>query len=103
MRLIGKKLGIYFVNQAALWSDSLGAEENKLLWMGGTGDFQKEGGHSYYSAKILRQALDIYNRKLAEVCEKRKKKLIDIDARNSPVPPQYFMTIVILQRRAQMK
>ncbi|MDB5281802.1 MAG: GDSL-like lipase/acylhydrolase family protein [Bacteroidota bacterium] len=74
-----QKLQVIFVNQSALWRDSMPENETGVLWMGGIGNFQQEPGHTYYSARALRKGLDLYNQKLAEVCTKRKVLLVDID------------------------
>ena len=76
-----QKLQITFVNQSALWKDTMTENELAMLWMGGTGNFQVEKRHSYYSPKALRHGLNLYNEKLAEVCAKRNVLLIDIDSK----------------------
>jgi lysophospholipase L1-like esterase len=73
-----QNLQMAFINQAAIYKDSMGAFENSLLWMGGLGNFQKEPGHSYYSTRALRKGLDMYNERLKQFCDKNHFTLIDI-------------------------
>jgi len=75
-----QNLEIVFVNQAAFWKDTMTANEQSKLWMGGIGKFQSEAGHKYYTSRALRQGLSLYNQELAKVCNERKIKLIDIDS-----------------------
>lgn len=70
-----------FVGQTALWSDSLNEADLNSLWMGGVGDFQREGGHDYYSPNALKQGLNLYNEKVKEVCAKKGVKYIDLDSK----------------------
>jgi len=71
---------LILVNQSALYKDSMGAYENSLLWMGGKGNFQKEGSHIYYSTKALYNGLLLYNKHLKEFCEQNPYvKFIDIE------------------------
>jgi lysophospholipase L1-like esterase len=65
-----KKKGyeITFVQQCALWKDNMSNDEMKLLWMGGTGNFQKEAGHSYYSPRVLNTCLQQFNLITEKVC-----------------------------------
>lgn len=76
-----QKLQIVFINESAIWKDSMPDAELKRLWQGGIGKFQMESGHVYYSPKALRHGLELYNQKLAAVCAKRKIQLIDIDTK----------------------
>jgi hypothetical protein len=75
-----QSLQIYFVNQAALWKDSMTDDELKLLWMGGIGNYQQEAGHAYYSPNVLRKGLDMYNEKLKDLCRENGIAMIDIDS-----------------------
>ena len=67
------------LTQPALWKQNLDVEEEKLLWLGGIGDYQNRSVGKYYSAKSLRTGLDMFNSALLEVCAKRKIQCIDID------------------------
>jgi hypothetical protein len=71
-------LQLVFINQTALWKDSLNDFENKAIWMGGVGKFQLEKKHRYYSTSALGKGLALYNEKLKSICEVHKIQLIDI-------------------------
>jgi lysophospholipase L1-like esterase len=73
-------LRIVFVNQAALWKDSMSDDELKLLWMGGIGNFQQAVPSAYYSPAALRRALNLYNEKLKDVCHDNGVEMVDLDA-----------------------
>ncbi|HEX9940404.1 MAG TPA: GDSL-type esterase/lipase family protein [Thermoanaerobaculia bacterium] len=59
---------IVFVTQPVLWRDDLPQDLQRLLWMGGVGRFQEEGGHEYYSVSALAAGMDAYNRTLLATC-----------------------------------
>jgi lysophospholipase L1-like esterase len=59
---------VVLVDQPALWREGLPADLERLLWMGGVGDFQAEPGHAYYSSGALAEGLAAYNRTLLAVC-----------------------------------
>ena len=76
-----QKLQIVFINESAIWKDSMPDNERNKLWQGGIGKFQMEAGHVYYSPKALRHGLELYNQKLASVCATRGVQVIDIDSK----------------------
>ena len=76
-----QKLRIIFINESAIWKDSMPEIEINKLWQGGIGKFQKESGHVYYSPKALRHGLELYNQKLSSVCAARGVEVIDIDSK----------------------
>jgi len=73
-------LSVTFINQAAIYSDTLNPYENGLLWMGGIGQYQLEGGHAYYTTKALQRGLSLYNERLAMFCSHRNIRCVDIDS-----------------------
>lgn len=75
-----QKLPLIFINQAALYKDTMSAYEKNLLWMGGVGEYQQEPGHAYYSAKALRTGVEMYNAALKGFCQVHQLTLIDIDS-----------------------
>ena len=75
-----QKLEIIFLNQSAIWKDSMPDAEISRLWLGGIGKFQQEPGHVYYTPKALHHGLELYNQKLAATCAARHVKVIDIDS-----------------------
>lgn len=78
---------IAFVEQCALWKDSMSADEMKLLWMGGTGNFQKEAGHSYYSPRVLNTCLQQFNMVTEKVCTQNGIPFFNLDI---PKSADYF-------------
>lgn len=74
------KLKVVFVNQAAIYKDTMPWNENSILWMGGIGKFQMGEKCAYYSAAALRRGVNMYNNRLALFCAKNHIKLIDISA-----------------------
>lgn len=74
------QLQLVFINQAAIYRDSMGAFENSLLWMGGKGDFQGAGRHYYYTTRALRKGLNRYNERLTKVCLANHLPVIDLAA-----------------------
>lgn len=75
-----QKVEIIFINQAAIWKDSMPSYEKPMLWMGGKGNFQNQSGAEYYSPKALRRGLDLYNNRLRTVCLARNVIYVDIDS-----------------------
>ncbi|MBS1612416.1 MAG: hypothetical protein JST49_06305 [Bacteroidetes bacterium] len=73
-------LDLICVSQPAIYTDSMSAYENSLLWMGGVGAYQSERGHIYYSAKALRQGLDRYNQRLQAFCMRNGIHFLDANA-----------------------
>jgi lysophospholipase L1-like esterase len=71
-------LRLILLTQPALWRADLSPREDSLLWSGGVGEYQREGGHPYYSAPALEQGLMAYNRVLLDVCERRGVECIDL-------------------------
>ena len=76
-----QKLSLVFINESALWKDSMTNEEISKIWQGGIGKFQMESGHAYYSPAALRHGLEMYNQKLLAVCATRGVRVIDIDSK----------------------
>ena len=53
--------------------------EMDLLWMGGVGNFQEEKNHTYYSPKVLNDALEMYNDRMKTFCsDKPLIKFVDL-------------------------
>jgi lysophospholipase L1-like esterase len=68
------------MTQPVLWRSGLSADLQKLLWLGGVGDFQAEPGHDYYSVEALQSGMERYNAVLLEVCEERELSCLDLAA-----------------------
>ena len=75
-----QKLELIFLNESAIWKDSMSDAELAQLWQGGIGKFQMEPGHVYYSPRALRHGLELYNERLLSVCSGRHIQVIDIDS-----------------------
>jgi lysophospholipase L1-like esterase len=67
-----------FITQPVLWRGDLAPEEEARLWLGGTGDFQSETGHEYFSAGALRRAMHQYNATMLDVCASSSAECIDL-------------------------
>jgi lysophospholipase L1-like esterase len=52
---------LVLLTQPALWGDDLPAEVERLLWLGGQGDFQSVPGARYYAAGALQRGLERFN------------------------------------------
>lgn len=77
------------MTQPTLWRADLAGEEERLLWMGGVGDFRTEPGAVYYTAGALAEGMDRYNRKLLDVCQKLSVRSFDA-ASIVPRTTEYF-------------
>jgi hypothetical protein len=72
-------LQLVLVTQPVLYTDSLSPAAQRLLWMGGTGNFQQQAGSRYYSPRVLQQAMQLYNLQLKNFCAgKPGIKFIDL-------------------------
>lgn len=69
-----------FLTQPVLWRAGLPHEQERLLWMGGVGNFRFEKGCDYYSTPALRAGMDLYNNTLREVCRAETVDCIDLAA-----------------------
>ena len=81
---------VVFMTQPALWRPDLEAEVERLLWLGGKGEFQKEPGKPYYSARVLAEAMDLYNKRLMQICDLRRIDCIDL-AKSIPKTAEMFV------------
>ncbi|HWA55706.1 MAG TPA: SGNH/GDSL hydrolase family protein [Gemmatimonadales bacterium] len=75
-----RHLRLVLMTQPTLWSPTLPDSARRLLWMGGTGEFQVEAGHDYFTVPALRTAMDRYNAALLEVCGRRQLPCLDLAA-----------------------
>lgn len=73
-----KSVRLILVTQPAMWRCDISQELNDLLWMGGVGDFQNEGGKGYYSVEALAAALALYNETLLKTCRERRAECFDL-------------------------
>ncbi len=76
-----RAIRLVFLTQPALWRADLSAEEKKLLWLGGVGDFIAQHSSEYYTVAALAEAMGRYNRALLDVCRERGVECFDLAAR----------------------
>lgn len=70
--------GLVLMTQPVLWARTLSDSAQALLWLGGTGDFQEEAGHEYFTASSLRGAMNRYNTVVLDVCAARRLHCVDL-------------------------
>jgi lysophospholipase L1-like esterase len=71
---------VLFLTQPTLYRPVLSEEEERLLWLGGTGPFQEEPGQEYYSVARLADVMGAYNRSTLEVCGQEQLNCFDLAA-----------------------
>ena len=67
-----------FITQPVMWNKDLPKELDSLLWGGRVGVEHNDKGQEYYSVEALKEGMELYNRKLLEVCERRKVECVDM-------------------------
>ncbi|MFM7022637.1 MAG: GDSL-type esterase/lipase family protein [Flavobacteriales bacterium] len=72
-----KKVKLIFATQPVLWSAQNTKQQEALLWMGGKGNFQENGGE-YYSSKVLNESMQLFNKTLMETGTARGIQVIDL-------------------------
>jgi lysophospholipase L1-like esterase len=72
---------VVFLTQPSLWKAGMTPEEERRLWLGGTGNFQEEPGHTYYTGAALAKAMSLYNAETLAVCLEQKLSCLDLAAR----------------------
>jgi hypothetical protein len=71
---------IVLATQPMLWRADLPPDAERLLWMGGTGDFQKQSGCAYYRLPALIEGMRIYNDVVRSVARERGIECVDLAA-----------------------
>jgi lysophospholipase L1-like esterase len=71
---------VVFLTQPSLWKPNITPEEERLLWLGGTGSFQEEPGHAYYTVSALSEAISRYNATMMEFCRVEGLNCFDLAA-----------------------
>jgi lysophospholipase L1-like esterase len=71
---------LVLMTQPALWRPDLSSEEQSLIWLGGTGDFQNVPGQEYFTPGALAEGMRAYNEILLDVCAKRQVECVDLAA-----------------------
>ncbi len=72
-----KQVRLIFATQPVLWKTNNSIAQQQLMWSGGIGDFQKNGGQ-YYSTKTLNESMQLFNRTLSETAVGRGIQVIDL-------------------------
>jgi lysophospholipase L1-like esterase len=71
---------LVLMTQPSLLREDLAPEEERRLWLGGVGDFQRGTSSVYYAAAALARSLAPFNAALLEVCAARGVGCIDLAA-----------------------
>lgn len=72
------RVRVLFLTQPSAWRASMSAEEQRFLWLGGTGDFQASPGHAYYTTRALRDGMDRFNRAILATCDSTGSECLDL-------------------------
>jgi lysophospholipase L1-like esterase len=73
-----KSIRLLFVTQPTMWKADLPDQLERLLWLGGIGDFMNQTSRPYYSAHALAKGMKKYNEALVKVCEERQVECFDL-------------------------
>ena len=84
-----KSVRLILVTQPTLWWEGLPVNLERLLWLGGIGDFMNVAGKPYYSVAALAKAMDLYNDRLRQVCATAHVECLDL-ARDLPRDDSVF-------------
>ncbi len=76
--LVRRKVRVILVTQPTLWRVDLSANDQKLLWMGGKGNFQTTPGLPYYSVGALAEGMQKFNDVMLGVCKDRGVDCVDL-------------------------
>lgn len=76
--LAARNVRVVLVTQPTLWRADLDEKEQKLLWMGGKGNFQVKEGLPYYSARALAEGMEKFNGVMLSVCKERGVDCVDL-------------------------
>jgi lysophospholipase L1-like esterase len=75
-----RSIRLLFVTQPTMWKSDLPDELERLLWLGGVGDFMRQTNRPYYSAQALDKGMKAYNEALLKVCELRHVECFDLSS-----------------------
>ena len=75
-----KSIRLVFVTQPTMWKADLPDQLDRLLWLGGIGDFMKQTNRPYYSVQALDKGMRTYNDALLKVCEERRVECLDLSS-----------------------
>jgi lysophospholipase L1-like esterase len=80
---------VIFMTQPVLWHEGMTPDEERLLWLGGVGEFQSGKATAYYSVVALRKMMDRFNWTLMETCDVDGVECLDL-ASLIPSEPALF-------------
>lgn len=69
---------LLLLTQPVLWRADMPKDEERMLWMGGVGNFQKEPNPDFYSPRVLAEAMRRFNEATLEVCRERGVECVDL-------------------------
>jgi hypothetical protein len=72
-----KHIELIFATQPVLWNTNNTAQQEDMMWMGGVGNFQENGGQ-YYTTKVLDESMQLFNKTLMESASAQGIKVIDL-------------------------
>ncbi len=75
-----EEVRVIFMTQPTLWRGDLSPAERDLLWMGGPRIEEQEPGSWFYSVEALAEGMELYNRRLLEVCVAQGVECLDLAA-----------------------
>jgi len=79
MECRGLGLRCLFVTQPSMWRADLGAAEKELLWFGWVG--QRPNPRGYLAVADASRAIDAFNQRLKDVCNRESLECIDLAPR----------------------
>ena len=69
---------LYLLTQPVMWRANMPPSEERMLWMGGVGNFQRDPNPDFYSPRVLAEAMRMFNDVTKEVCKERDVTCIDL-------------------------
>lgn len=78
--LRAQKIRVILITQPTLWRADLSEAEQKLLWMGGKGDFMHTRGLPYFTPRALAEGMQAFNETMLAVCKERGVECVDLAA-----------------------
>jgi lysophospholipase L1-like esterase len=93
---------LLLLTQPSLWHPDLSPAEERLLWLGGVGDFQREQVNQYYSVKAMREGLRKFNETLLGVCAVRRLGCVDLASVIPQNTAMFYDDVHFTERGAQL-
>jgi lysophospholipase L1-like esterase len=93
---------LVLLTQPSLWHPNLSPADERLLWLGGVGDFQREQVNQYYSVKAMTEGLRKFNETLLRVCAARRLACVDIASVIPQNTTMFYDDVHFTERGAQL-